>query len=800
MLISWNMLNEILSIPAPLDEVAEKLTLTGCEVESIERPCALVKDVQVAEIEELRRHPERDNLFVARVRDGKGVAEVVTAAPNLSVGDRAPWGRPGAVLADGTVLGVRDFGGCSSEGMLLSAAELGIPEAADEFGILRLPADFAVGSDVSELLGLDDAILDLSITPNRGDLMSLLGIAREVYALFPGAEWKKDLVLQGPSEAPEEWPVPFDGIHLPDEGCDKYCLGLVTDLKPGSSPLRTRIALTLLGMRPIFNMVDATNIAMLTLGQPTHAFDGARLPAPEITVRTAQKGEDITTLDGKVHPLQESDLLITSGGVPVGIAGVMGGENSEIVHETTVVFVESANFDPISVSRTARRLGIRSEASFRFARSVDSELAEATLHYIDSLLKEWGCAKGTFTLKSASAPSRPETRVTLTKKNLHKIILSDDMEEASAILARLGFRQTACDHESREFAAPSWRPDVTIEEDLIEEVGRIRGYNETMAPRLPQALYSRGDLGETTRAKDNLRHTLLARGYVELVTYSFLSPSFVEQLHLPPEDRRAKPLELANPLSAEMSRMRTTLLPGLLKAVEQSAQAGWRAPMRVFEQGKVFLPLKEGGHEEVERFAGLSYGGKDPRLPFGPAEGEDFFSLKGDVAALGESMGVHLDFLRGEEPFGHKGQTAHIFCDGVMTGYLLRLKPALEKALDCSPLFAFEMDLGPFEKTVLSAFKERSPFPPAYRDISLLVPLESAMDEVAAHIKGAGGELLRRVNLFDIYSGKGVPEGYRSLAFSLAYQRDDKTLTDSEVDGAHKAVRAEMEGRGYIPR
>ena len=800
MLISWNMLNEILSIPAPLEEVAEKLTLTGCEVESIERPCALVKDVQVAEIQHIYRHPEKENLFVAKVKDGKGVAEVVTAAPNLSTGDKVPWGRPGAVLADGTILGVRDFGGRSSEGMLLSAAELGAPEAADEFGILKLPPDFAIGSDVSKLLGLDDAILDLSITPNRGDLMSLLGIAREVYALFPGADWKKNLLVQAPSETPAEWPLSFDGITLPEDGCGKYCLGLVTDLKAGSSPLKTRIALTLLGMRPISNMVDATNIAMLILGQPTHAFDGARLPAPEITVRAALAGEDITTLDGKVHSLKNSDLLITSGGVPVGIAGVMGGENSEILPETKIVFVESANFDPISVSRTARRLGIRSEASFRFARSVDSELAEPTLHYIASLLREWGCAKVAYTLKAASAPDPSEKRVTLTKRNLHKIILTDDMEEAAAILARLGFRQTSESEESREFAVPSWRPDVSIEEDLIEEVGRIRGYNETMAPRLPQVLYGRGDLGETTRAKNDLRHTLLARGYVELVTYSFLAPSFVEQLHLPPEDRRSRPMELANPLSAEMSRMRSTLLPGLLKAVEQSAQAGWRAPIRVFEQGKVFLPLDDGTHEEIERFAGLSYGGRDPRLPFGPAEREDFFSLKGDVVALGESMGVHLDFQRGEEPFGHKGQTAHILWGGETMGYLLRLKPAVEKALDCSPLFAFEMDLWPFEKTALDSFKERSPFPPAYRDISLLVPQENPMDEVVKHIKGAGGDLLRKVHLFDIYSGKGVPEGYRSLAFSLAYQRDDKTLTDSEVDGAHKAVRAEMEGRGYIPR
>ncbi len=395
-------------------------------------------------------------------------------------------------------------------------------------------------------------------------------------------------------------------------------------------------------------------------------------------------------------------------------------------------------------------------------------------------------------------PARRE--VVLTEKNLRKILLTGDMDGAAAILGRLGLRQTASEEGKRVFSVPSWRPDIIIEEDLIEEVGRIRGYNETLVPRLPQALFGRGDIGEITRVKGGIRTILLSRGYVELVNYSFLAPSFVGLLRLPPEDRRARPLELANPLSAEQSKMRTTLLPGLLRSVELSVQAGWKAPVRIFELGRVFLPLDEGGHEEVERISGLVYGGRDPRLPFGPAGADDLFSLKGDILALAESRGVSLDFEQGEEPFGHKGQTAVIMNAGRAAGYLLRLKPAIEKDIECSPVYAFELDLELLVKESLPLFRENSPFPPVYRDISLIVPVDSPMEEVSTAIRSEGGEMLRSIRLFDIYSGKGIPDGCRSLAFSLAYQRNDKTLTDTEVDAVHAGVRTKMETRGYILR
>ncbi|NLB84290.1 MAG: phenylalanine--tRNA ligase subunit beta, partial [Synergistaceae bacterium] len=481
MLITWNLLKDILSIPASVEEVAERLTLTGCEVESLTRPGEKLSGVRITRINSLAPHPEKETLWVAEMDDGKGTAPVVTAAPNLSGGDYVPWGRPGAVLADGTVLGAKDFGSVRSEGMLLSAEELGVPQAADEFGILRLPKDAPIGEDASSWLGLDDVVLDLSVTPNRGDLLSLLGVAREVYALFPGSKWKKN-----PADLPDcgvakAWPVPFQGITLKTPGCSRYCLGLVTDLKAGVSPLRVRIALSLLGMRPISPMVDATNLAMLTLGQPTHAFDALRLPAPEITVRASRPGEEFTSLDGKEHVLTEEDMLITSGDVPVGLAGVMGGENSEILPETNTVFIESASFDSLSVSRTSRRLGIPSEAAFRYARTVDRKLAPVALRYIFSLLEEWSAGTTGFAIIDSTDCPEVERTVPLSRAKLRKILLTDDLDEASAILNRLGILEKSSSHEERFFSVPSWRPDISIEEDLLEEVGRVRGYNETLS-------------------------------------------------------------------------------------------------------------------------------------------------------------------------------------------------------------------------------------------------------------------------------------------------------------------------------
>ncbi len=356
MQISWNWLNEYCRIPLSPEEAAARLTVTGCEVEDIQRPCKALRDLKVARIERLAAHPERADLFVADLDTGRGRSRCVTAARNLKNGDWVPYGGPGSVIADGTVLGRRDFDSIASEGMMLSAEEIGLPGIADEFGILRLPQGFSAGEDLFEALELDDCILEVSVTPNRGDLLSLLGLARECLGVIPGASLKP--TDMGEPSSGGNWPLSWDGLYLEDPGCPLYGLSLAPSVQIEPSPMKTRIRLAFSGVRSINNVVDATNLVMLITGQPLHAFDLDRLPAREITVRGAKEGERFTTLDSREHVLSDADLLITSGGVPVALAGIMGGENSEITADTKSVAFESAYFEPLRVSRTARRLGV----------------------------------------------------------------------------------------------------------------------------------------------------------------------------------------------------------------------------------------------------------------------------------------------------------------------------------------------------------------------------------------------------------------------------------------------------------
>ncbi|MEA3508718.1 MAG: phenylalanine--tRNA ligase subunit beta, partial [Synergistota bacterium] len=369
MLVSLNWLKELVDIDADPQVLARRLTDTGAEVEDTETPAPMFRGAVTARVESLEKHPAKGGLIVARVsaEGRKGVC--VTAAANLAAGDLVPWGPPGCTLADGAVLGPRDFEGVVSDGMMLSADEIGFPDLAAEFGILRLDSDMPVGVDVRKVLGLDDVVFDVAITPNRGDLLSMTGMAREVYGVIADSKLKRyDLPVPGENRT---WSVDFRGVTLSDPDCPVYGLGLTTGIRIAPSPVSVRMRLILAGMRPISNIVDATNLMMLMTGQPLHAFDADRLPAPEITVRSAKNGEKIVTLDEKERLLTEDDLVISSGGEAIGLAGVMGGANSEIWEGTRNVLLESAHFRGPRVSRTYRRLGLASEAAYRFARTVD---------------------------------------------------------------------------------------------------------------------------------------------------------------------------------------------------------------------------------------------------------------------------------------------------------------------------------------------------------------------------------------------------------------------------------------------
>ncbi|MDR1741730.1 MAG: phenylalanine--tRNA ligase subunit beta [Synergistaceae bacterium] len=822
MIVSWRILEEFLTLPekyAP-EEVAERLTMAGAEVESIERRD--ISGVTVARIASLDRHPTKGHLFVAKLDTGlpeKRDAVCVTAATNLKAGDMVFYAAPGAVAAGLPELAVRDFDGVTSDGMMLSAEELGLPEIGLEEGILRLPGDAPIGAEAGVAYGIRDTLLNVSVTPNRGDLLSVLGMAREINGLFSGSDglalkpmpWKTH-------EQAAKWPIDFGDISLPDPGCVNYHLGLAVGVNIAPSPLDVRIALTHMGMRPISNVVDATNYVMLVLGQPLHAFDLNTLPAREITVRTARDGERIMTLDGKERVMTDEDMLITSGGEPIAIAGVMGGDKTGIADDTKVVLLEGANFSAQRVGRTSRRLGLTSEAAFRYSRGVDPALAAMGIDYALHLMHLWGSADVSFIKRSAFNAVPAPAPIKLTKKKLQTYLLWSDMNESARILRGFGIEPAEPrSGDDAAFVPPTWRPDITIEEDLIEEIGRYRGYND-MPDLLPGEMPRRGDMGAPTLLASALRGTLISRGYTEVITYSFLPESFVQTLNLPSGDRRASLMRLLNPISQDWSVMRTTLVPGLLNGLRESVAAGRRGPVRMFEIGRAFFPSAD-GHIEEDHLAGLVCGGLDPRTPWKETV-DDFLSVKSDLEAVVLSRGITPVFERSSEPFGHAGQTASVSIrsasggsgDQQKIGFLARLSLALEREMDFpGAVYLFELDLSGLEAVVRPAYFPTPQFPASLRDISMFVPNRRGCGEVVRDIRaaveaaGAGAGLLESVALFDVYApsqdekaGKSsIPAGFRSMAFTMSYRAPDRTLDDAEVDGIQNAAREALARKGY---
>lgn len=799
MKICLNWLREFVDFDLEPERLARRLTETGTEVESVEKPCERFRGAVSARIEKLEPHHKRNDLFVAEVDTGTDRAVCVSAAPNLEVGACVPYGPPGCVLADGTVLGKREFDGVESVGMMLSAEEIGLPEIADEFGILKLDPETPPGQDIRKVLGLDDLVFDVSVTPNRGDLLSVAGLAAEVAGIVEGATRVQKEELTTPEQTRHG---EFRGIRLEGPDCPIYVLGFADAVSVGPSPLSARVRLCLSGMRPVSNIVDATNLVMLSTGQPLHAFDAELLPDAEITVRSARPGETLVTLDGRERTLTDEDLLITSGGVPIALAGVMGGLETEINEKTAKILIESANFNAIRVSRTSRRLGLSSEASYRYARIVDPWKAEAAVKEIFRLLSSWKAARPLGMMVEGHPGKKDRGTVTLRKKTLKKVLLTEDMGMASRILAGLGFRETERDDLRRVYRVPTYRPDVSIEEDLIEEVARVWGYDK-IPPRLPAVTRGPGDRTDQMRCRQVLRDTAMARGYMEAITYSFISPEILKTMGISGDDPRAKAMAIANPISKEQSVMRTLLGPGLLKAVASNLRSGWRWPIRLFEVGTVFRedPSNELGVAERLFIGGAVCPGRDPRSPWKAEAVDDFYSVKGDVEVLAASRGVDVRFVSGDEPFGHGGQTATIMCGGEAIGYLCRIKPSLQEEMSIpEPVYLYEMDLEPFIKGESARFGEPYRYPGVYRDISLLVDKDVPVDAVKQDIWDRAPETLAGLRLFDMYEGKGIPSGKKSLAFSLAYRSGERTLRDNEVDEAHERLRESLSRKGYILR
>ncbi len=819
--IGW--LKEYVNIPVSIANLAERLTLAGLEVASIETiglpGAALAWDperIVVGQILEIRPHPDADRLVLATVEYGGGQPKtVVTGAPNLRVGDtgmKVAFALEGACHWDGhsakpeiTTLKGRKVRGIYSDGMVLSEKELGLSD--EHTGILLLDARAPVSVPLATYMG--DVVLDVEITPNMARCLSMLGVAREVAALTGGA-------VRLPSTRMQADGAPIEGrvaLAIADPGlCARYAATLISGVRVGPSPEWMRRRLRLAGIRPISNIVDVTNYVMLEWGQPLHAFDYDRLVRrakglPRITVRPAKPGEMITTLDGVTRALSPDRLLITDEAGPIAIAGVMGGAETEVTGATTTILLESANFDFVSIRKTTQALKLPSEASARFGRGVPPSGAAPAATRATELMRE--LAGGTIARGIADCYPAPQVPpvVVLTTAEVRRILgMEMPRAEIERILRALEF---TCDRDGEtgwKVTAPEHRLDIgtgiTGAADLIEEVARIHGFDRIPVTEMADMLPPQREV-PAVELEERVRDLLVVAGLQEVITYRLTTPEREAALTpavAPSGDRPY--VQVANPISADRVVMRRTLMPGLLEVLAHNARL--RDRLWFFEIGPVYLPGRPGTLPEEPRRVAIAMAGRPvPASWREPEPGRtDFFDLKGVVEAF--LTGLHLqpvDFESTIHPTFTSGRTAQVTVAGRAIGLVGEIHPLVQTAFDlpAGRVCLAELDLEILAAQIPLTHRVAAVprFPPALQDIALVVDEAVSAANVTEVIRSAGGSLLADVRLFDVYRGQPVPPGKKSLAFSLVFQAMDRTLTDAEVDvEKHRIVEAAARGVG----
>ncbi len=782
--LSW--LREFVDIDLDPERIAEILTMGAVEVEGVEEVGPEFRGVVVAEVVRVWPHPNASRLSLCEVRIPDRVLQVVCGAPNLREGTKVAFALPGADLA-GMRIEARRIRGELSEGMICSEAELRISE--DASGIMILEPDAPLGADLGEYLGLKDYILELSPTPNRGDCLSVLGIARELSALTGVPLRLPDIRLKEEEVGAEEF-IKVE-ILAPDH-CPRYTARYLWDVKVGPSPFWMRLRLMRSGMRPINNVVDITNYVMLELGQPLHAFDYDRLRERKIVVRLAEDGERFVTLDGKERVLDRQTLMICDAEGPVAIGGVMGGLDSEIEEGTQRVLLESAFFAPSSIRRTSRFLKLETEASHRFSRGVDPELAPyASARAADLMVRyaQGKLAKGIVDVYPN--PWRPPK--VYVDIGWIRDFLGVDLteEEAKDYLGRLNMKVEVLSEGRWEVTPPSYRFDIQREVDIAEEVGRLKGYGE-IPEKLPRLLPLSREV-ERSDLERKLKEMMVGYGFYEVLTYSFISPRSMEVLGI------GEGLRLLNPLSEEGSVMRTSLLPGLLEVARFNSNRGIK-DLRIFELRKVYLPQDGELPREEKRLAALAAGNFWPRWWREKGRAVDFYVMKGCVEGILREFGIaDVEFVTPRDiSFLHPGQGALLRLKDKEMGFLGRLAPQVEEAFELQGVYVLELNV---EELLQRAEKRKvyrplPRFPGIYRDIALLVDEDMAAEEVMKLVLGCKPPFLERVEFLDCYSGPPLPQGKKNLALRLYFRAEDRTLTDEEANEGQKRVIEALKGAG----
>ncbi|MFH6601794.1 phenylalanine--tRNA ligase subunit beta [Ectopseudomonas khazarica] len=767
------------------DDLVARLSMVGLEVDAVQPVAGAFSGIVVGEILSAEQHPDADKLRVCQVSNGGETFQVVCGAPNARAGIKVPFAMIGAELPGDFKIKKAKLRGVESQGMLCSASELQVSD--DNSGLMELAADAPVGQSLRDYLGLDDVCIELGLTPNRGDCLSIAGLAREVGAMYGAPVTPVAIDPVAPAH---------DEVRSVDvlaaQACPRYLGRVIRNVDLSRpTPLWMVERLRRSDVRSIDPAVDITNYVMLELGQPMHAFDLAEINGG-IRVRMAEEGEKLVLLDGQEVSLRADTLVIADHQRALAIAGVMGGEHSGVSGKTRDLFLESAFFDNIAIAGKARSYGLHTDSSHRFERGVDSQLARQAMERATALLLEIVGGEAGPIIEACCEADLPNVApVTLRAERISQMLGMDmDASEVERLLTALGLGVSAQGAGQWQVSVPSHRFDISLEVDLIEELGRLYGYNR-LPVRYPQARLAPQAKAEARAELPALRRLLVARGYQEAITYSFIDPKLFE-LFAP----GVEPLQLANPISADMAAMRSSLWPGLVKALEHNLNRQ-QSRVRLFESGLRFVGQLEGLQQEA-MLAGVISGSRLPEGWANSRDGVDFYDLKADVEALLGYAGAvdAFSFVPGEHPALHPGQTARIEREGRLVGFIGALHPELAKTLGLDqPVYLFELVLAEVAAGRMPAFSELSRFPEVRRDLALLVDREQPAEAVLAAIRETAGEWLTDLKLFDVYHGKGIDPLRKSLAVGLTWQHPSRTLNDDEVSTTTQNILTCLEQR-----
>src|SRR5690554_690354 len=782
MKLSENWLREHVALDADSAELERRLTMIGLEVEGVERIGAGLDGVVVARIISCEKHPQADRLQVCRVDAGQGEPlQIVCGAPNAREGLVAPLAMVGAKLGELTIKAAK-LRGVESTGMLCSAKELGVD--ADASGLMELPDDAPVGTPLAQYLGLPDNVIELGLTPNRADCLGMRGLAWDVAAAF-GGEVRGFESEPVPAQTDAALPVELDaGADAP-----RYLGRVIEGVDPSvATPVWMAERLRRAGIRPVSFLVDVTQYVMLELGQPMHAFDRDLLKGP-VGVRRARAGEKLVLLDGREVDLDGEFLAITDAGRVVALGGVMGGDETRVTAATRSVFLEAAHFAPAAIIGRSRRLGMHTDAAHRFERGVDPGLPREAIEAATRLIMQVAGGKPGPVVE-ASLPehlSQPQP-IKLRRERLGRVLgVQVGDADVSRILRALGMRveDTAGGWEA---TPPTRRFDLAIEEDLIEEVARIHGY-DSVPVTLPGGATRIAAASEGRVEESDLRRHLVARDFLEAVNFAFVDARLLARWQL-----QDGAVPLANPLSAELGVMRTALLPGLVDALARNA-ARQQPRVRLFEIGNVFAARPGDAPLETLRVAAVASGDARAEQWGGDAREVGFHDLKGDLESLAACAGAGLEFRPSQAAHGHPGRSADVYREGARIGWIGELHPRLLRALDLDhAAVAFELDLGPLRRRALPRVQALGRYPSVRRDLAFVVAQDVPWGVLEASIRAVAGPLLVGLGLFDVYQGKGVESGFKSLAIGLILQDKSRTLTDRDVEAVVERVTATLQG------